>query len=47
MWWPSCIEELGKPCIVEVGEIESVDIDEAEDFMIADAIYNHLILQGS
>ncbi|HCD8221772.1 TPA: acylneuraminate cytidylyltransferase family protein, partial [Enterococcus faecium] len=36
-----------KPCIVEVGEIESVDIDEAEDFMIADAIYNHLILQGS
>lgn len=31
-----------KPFIVEVGEIESVDIDEAEDFMIADAIYNHL-----
>lgn len=30
-----------KPFIVEVGEIESVDIDEAEDFMIADAIYNY------
>lgn len=32
-----------KPYIVEVGEIESVDIDEAEDFMIADAIYNHIM----
>lgn len=32
-----------KPFIVEVGEIEAVDIDEPEDFMIADAIYNHLI----
>lgn len=32
-----------KPFIVEVGEIESIDIDEAEDFEIADAIYNHLI----
>lgn len=31
-----------KPYMVEVGEIESVDIDEAEDFMIADAIYNHI-----
>lgn len=31
-----------KPYIVEVGEIESVDIDEPEDFMIADAIYNHI-----
>lgn len=31
-----------KPFIVEVGEIESVDIDEPEDFLIADAIYNHL-----
>lgn len=30
------------PFIVEVGEIESVDIDEPEDFFIADAIYNHL-----
>ena len=39
--------ELGRrignrPYIVEVGEIESVDIDEAEDFMIADAIYNYM-----
>ncbi len=34
-----------KPYIVEVGEIESVDIDEAEDFMIADAIYNHIYLK--
>lgn len=32
-----------KPFIVEVGEIESVDIDEAEDFLIADAIYNHIL----
>lgn len=31
-----------KPYIVEVGEIEAIDIDESEDFMIADAIYNHL-----
>ncbi|MBQ9610048.1 MAG: acylneuraminate cytidylyltransferase family protein [Lachnospiraceae bacterium] len=30
-----------KPFIVEVGEIESVDIDEQEDFIIADAIYNY------
>lgn len=33
-----------RPYIVEVGEIESCDIDELEDFKIADAIYNHLIL---
>ncbi len=33
-----------KPFIVEVGEIESVDIDELEDFMIADAIFNHIVL---
>ena len=31
-----------KPYIVEVGEIESIDIDEQEDFMIADAVYNHI-----
>ncbi len=31
-----------KPYIVEVGEIESIDIDEMEDFLIADAIYNHI-----
>ena len=42
------ITELGrrignKPYIVEVSQIESVDIDEAEDFMIADAIFNHII----
>lgn len=36
-----------KPYIVEVNEIESVDIDEAEDFAIADAIYNHLICGGN
>lgn len=35
-----------KPYIVEVSEIESVDIDEPEDFMIADAIYNHIILKN-
>lgn len=29
-----------KPYIVEVGEIESIDIDESEDFEIADAVYN-------
>ena len=34
-----------KPYIVEVGEIESIDIDEAEDFMIADAIYNHVFMK--
>lgn len=33
-----------RPYIVEIGEIESVDIDEPEDFMIADAIYNHILL---
>lgn len=30
------------PFIVEIGEIEAIDIDEAEDFLIADAIYNHI-----
>ncbi len=34
-----------KPYIVEVGEIESIDIDEPEDFMIADAIFNHLFIK--
>lgn len=33
-----------KPFIVEIGEVEAVDIDEEEDFMIADAIYNHIFL---
>lgn len=32
-----------RPYIVEVGEIESVDIDEKEDFDIANALYNFLI----
>ena len=41
------IEKYGRrigqnPYIVEVGEIESIDIDEADDFVIADAIYNHI-----
>ena len=33
-----------KPYVVEVGEIEGIDIDEPEDFEIADAVFNHLIL---
>lgn len=33
-----------RPYLVEVGEIESIDIDEPEDFAIADAVFNHLIL---
>lgn len=32
-----------KPYIVQVGEIEGVDIDEQDDFIIADAIYNHVL----
>ena len=32
------------PYMVEVSEIECVDIDEAEDFEIADAIYNYMFL---
>ncbi len=31
-----------KPYIVEVNAIESIDIDEYEDFVIADSIFNHL-----
>lgn len=30
------------PYIVEVSEIEGIDIDEAEDFQIADAIFNYM-----
>lgn len=30
------------PFIVEVSEIESIDIDKEQDFIIADAIYNHI-----
>lgn len=33
------------PYIVEVGEIEGTDIDEPDDFAIADAIYNHIIVK--
>lgn len=41
------INEMGRrigqsPFIVEVNEIEAVDIDEKEDFEIADAIFNHM-----
>lgn len=35
-----------RPCIIEVGEIESIDIDEAEDFEIADAIFNAKYRKG-
>ncbi len=42
----SVVTELGrrigdKPFLVEVGEIEGIDIDEEEDFILADAIYNY------
>ena len=32
-----------KPFITEVGDIESIDIDEPEDFEIADAVFNHIM----
>lgn len=32
-----------QPFIVEVGEIEAIDIDEYEDFLIADAVYNYWV----
>ena len=35
-----------KPYLVELSKIEAIDIDEKEDFIIADAIYNHLIKEG-
>lgn len=35
------------PYLVEIGQIESIDIDELEDFIIADAIYNHVFLNSS
>ena len=34
-----------RPYIVEVGEIESIDIDEPEDFIIADAVFNHVFMK--
>ncbi|MCM1523297.1 MAG: acylneuraminate cytidylyltransferase family protein [Ruminococcus sp.] len=34
------------PCMVEVSEIEAIDIDTPDDFMIADAVYSYMhILQ--
>ena len=30
-----------EPFIVEISEIESIDIDEPEDFEIADAVFNY------
>lgn len=32
-----------KPALIEVSKIEAADVDEAEDFMICNAIYNHII----
>ena len=32
-----------KPFMVEVGSIEGIDIDNEEDFIFADAIYNHYL----
>ena len=32
-----------KPFIVEVSEIEGIDIDENDDFLIADAVYNQIL----
>lgn len=34
------------PFIVEVNEIESIDIDEPEDFILADAVYNYMLMKG-
>jgi len=35
-----------KPFIVEVNGIEGIDIDEPEDFILADAVYNHVFKGG-
>lgn len=35
------------PFLVEVNEVETIDIDEAEDFMIADAVFNYLTANKS
>lgn len=32
-----------KPFVVEVGQIEGIDIDEMEDFIMADAVYNYYL----
>lgn len=47
---PEVIKELhrrigNKPFMVEVSTIEAADVDEPEDFMIANAIYNQIILK--
>lgn len=47
---PQVIKELhrrigNKPFMVEVSNIEAADVDEPEDFMIANAIYNQIILK--
>lgn len=34
------------PKVIEVNEIEAIDIDEQEDFLIADAIYNYKLILG-
>ena len=41
------ITEMGRrignrPFFIEINQIEGTDIDEPEDFMVADAIYNHI-----
>lgn len=36
---------VGK-CIREVGQIEGIDIDEMEDFIMADAIFNYRLKTG-
>lgn len=45
---PEVINQLNRrignhPALVEVSAIEASDVDEAEDFMICNAIYNHII----
>lgn len=47
----SVIMETGRrignrPYIVEVGKIEGIDIDEEEDFIMADAVYNYYMKWG-
>lgn len=43
---PSWGGALGRSLLVTVSEVESVDIDEAEDFLIADALYNYGLQLG-
>jgi len=49
---PEVICELNRrignnPYMVEVGQIEATDVDEAEDFLIANAIYNNILKNDS